>query len=104
MHGDRRVNVPHRAVEPERAGASDEDLAPIGDRNRARDLLYGRARDSSDEHRLLAHQDAKGDATAMHAAGGVPMNDVSYHEDASTMNRERASVKGIDHSCNFQCL
>ncbi len=103
MHGDGRVNVAHRAIEAERPGASDEDLVPVGERNRARDLLYGRARDSSDEHRLLAHQDARGGATAMHAAGGVPTNDVSYQEDASTMNRERRSVKGIDHNYNFQC-
>jgi hypothetical protein len=103
MHGDGRVNVAHRAIEAERPGASDEHLLPVGEGNGARDLLYGRARDSSDEHRLLAHQDAKGGATAIHAAGGVPMSDVSYQEDASRMNRERWFIKGIDHDCNFQC-
>jgi hypothetical protein len=79
-------------------------MAPVGERNGARDLLYGRAWDSSDEHRLLAHQDARGGAIAIHAAGGVPMNDVSYQEDACTMDRKRASVKDIDHNCNFQYL
>jgi len=79
-------------------------MAPVGERNRARDLLDSRARYSSDEHRLLAHRDARGGATAIRAAGGVPMNDVSYQEDASTMDRKRESVKDIDHNCNFQCL
>jgi hypothetical protein len=32
------------------------------------------------------------------------MNDLSYQEEAGTMNRERVSVKGIDHDYNFQCL
>jgi hypothetical protein len=32
------------------------------------------------------------------------MNDVSYQEDACTMDRKRASVKDIDHNCNFQYL
>ncbi len=32
MHGDGRVNVAHRAIEAERSGASDEDLAPVGER------------------------------------------------------------------------
>ena len=97
------MHVAHCAVEPERSGASYKHLLPICEGHRARDLLDSRARNSSDEHRLLAHQDAKGGATPIHAAGGVPMNDVSYQEDASTMDRERMSVKGIDHNCNFQC-
>ncbi len=54
MHGHCRVDVPHRAVEAKRPGASDEDLAPVGEGDRARDLLYSRARDSSDEHGLDA--------------------------------------------------
>jgi hypothetical protein len=31
------------------------------------------------------------------------MNDVSYQEDACTMDCKCESVKGIDHDCNFQC-
>ena len=85
MHGDRRVDILHRAVEAERPEASDEDLAPVGERNRARDLLYSRARYSSDEHRLLVHRDAKASTVAPTAPDGVPTNVVSCHGNIDTM-------------------
>ena len=53
MHADGRVNVLHRAVEAERSGAADEDLAPFREGNGARDLLDRLARHGSDEHAQL---------------------------------------------------